>query len=698
MASVRVANTEDLPAIQRLHRADSKWLGAFPQGAFEDALDRKHLLVAVESEVCGYLAYRESSRYRRLAIVHLCIAKTARGRGLAKLLVNELCHLHPESEGVRVSCRRDFAVSDMWPKLDFHVVGEKDGRAKAGSKITVWWRPIQGTKSLFHSDYIAMLEQRRLAVLDANLVYDKATGRHPESRHLDQAWLREEVSFCVTPEIGNEIYRNSDDVSRRQSLSSLSGYVQLEGLPDDVAKASETIRIILGTPQSDQDQSDQKHLAHAVAAGAHFFLTRDGNVLEHAEAIELETTLKVVRPSEFISNLDRLLNETAYQPRRMRGSELRERRLCATEAVETWNTFAASGRGEVKRQYLTRLRNLCADHSCEVSTIEDSQSHPLALFACRTSDYILDVPLLRVKGRPTLALTLIRHLLDRLLTTAIESRCFACRITDPCLSQDIAEELPALAFSQYDDAWQRLTPHWIGSREQIEHRMRRTAERDEVAANALRASSIPKSSSDFENDLWPSKIVDRDIPCYLIPIRAEWAAFMIDPDLAAQRLISVDFQLALRRENVYFRSARGRVDAPARILWYVSLNRRYAGTMAVRATSAVDEVVVGPAKELFRQNQRLAVYNWSDVLEVAKGSPDADVMAIRFSRTQRFTQPILLRTLEDRGLHAPQAPRRISNDLFFDLYCQGTKQARLRPASVDQAAVRIDDLARAEAG
>ena len=72
---------------------------------------------------------------------------------------------------------------------------------------------------------------------------------------------------------------------------------------------------------------------------------------------------------------------------------------------------------------------------------------------------------------------------------------------------------------------------------------------------------------------------------------------------------------------------------PARILWYVSQGDEKEGAMAIKACSRLEEVVVAPAKELYRRFRRLGVYERHDVIKVANGNPDGKIIRRSGCRT-----------------------------------------------------------------
>ncbi len=108
-----------------LHRLNAKTLGFFPRGAFEEHAKLRQIIVALESDgnCLGYLLYRIARG--RATIVHLCVADTARGKGVARLLVDRLKQETKLLEGVSLLCRRDYDVTHIWSKFGFEAVHAK---------------------------------------------------------------------------------------------------------------------------------------------------------------------------------------------------------------------------------------------------------------------------------------------------------------------------------------------------------------------------------------------------------------------------------------------------------------------------------------------------------------------------------------------------------------------------------------------
>lgn len=181
-----------------------------------------------------------------------------------------------------------------------------------------------------------------------------------------------------------------------------------------------------------------------------------------------------------------------------------------------------------------------------------------------------------------------------------------------------------------------------------------------------------------ERLMWPAKLLDTALPSFIVPIQPEWAMQLFHARLAMESFFGSEPSLMLRLNNVYYRSSRPRrIEAPARILWYVMASRERPSTKCVAATSLVEEVVRGPAKEIFSQFKRYGVFEWAHVRDLANDDPYGIVEALRFGHTEPFERLVDLariRELADRaGVPRPvlQSPSRVPTDLFSAIYREG---------------------------
>lgn len=107
----------------------------------------------------------------------------------------------------------------------------------------------------------------------------------------------------------------------------------------------------------------------------------------------------------------------------------------------------------------------------------------------------------------------------------------------------------------------------------------------------------------------------------------------------------------------------------------------------LRACSRLDDVS-------FR---RLGIYDWNNVFDLAKQNLDNQIMALRFSDTELFTNPIewneLQQVLRSFGCKTQiQFPVAVSPELFADLYRRATKIQTEETADVRENSAVVPSL------
>jgi hypothetical protein len=257
-------------------------------------------------------------------------------------------------------------------------------------------------------------------------------------------------------------------------------------------------------------------------------------------------------------------------------------------------------------------------------------------------------------------------------------------IADPHISGSFEEVLRKDGFKRQASYWTKYTIPVAATTNVFIQKIRSMGDiHDRKVLRNLRhlIASDAEAAQKIERAYWPLKIVDSAMPTYIVPIQPHWAAELFDDELANQDLFGARTRLSLNREGVYYRSAKvfGGLAAPARILWYVSEDDKFVGSKSIRACSFLDAVVLGSPKELFRRFERLGVYEWKHMTELARWNVDTSIMAIRYSDTQLLPNPIAWRAfqpiLREAGVKTQlQSPQLIPPQVFSKIYLQGTKK------------------------
>ncbi len=655
--------------VKGLWRKNSDTLGMMPDGGFDDHAQKKHILgLVVASGLQGYLMYRVSRN--RANIVHLCVADSCRGKGASRLLIDELIKSTKHLNGIELRCRRDFAVSALWPKLGFVPIGERRGRALAGSILTVWAMDYGKPTLLSKRSQSRVLE----AVIDANVLIDIVDRRNTESLGLCADWLQGELQLCITDEIFNDFNRQPDNAKRVARYTDAEAYHRLTCSPLAYRNAEAHLKPLLPASKTPRDESDVRHLIRAVAAGAKVFISRDGPVLEYAEAIYAATGLSIVGPSELIARLDELAREEEYQRTLLAGTKqvLHQR----VSVVEDIVIDAIVGPNESKRDLQTRLRQFFADplrYSCE--QISFATGEIVAFYVVDTQSDFHQVPLFRVAAA-NLTGTLSRAILTTLLRDVVKRKRSGLIISESEMAPLQKAACEDIGFREGPNGWIKLTISGIHTQVELAKIVEWAEIQDPIVrsfADNLNNPLTANLESELEHSLWPAKFRTSLQHNFIVPIRPDFAEALFDEHLARQTLHGADIDLALNSESVYYRSARQQiVKYPGRILWYISNTDKRSGAMSIRACSRIAEVVVDTPKAVFRRFQRLGVYEWPDVFKTAGNDLEKNVMAIRFHDTELLRpvkwdafQEVLRANNVRTNLESPVS---ISSKVFEEIY------------------------------
>lgn len=658
-----------LDSVKKLWRVNSRTLGMFPDGAFDEHATAGHIIGAIEGDqLIGYLLFRISKG--KAKITHLCVAEPVRGKGVAKLLLAKLVSNATHVSGISLKCRRDFAVSSLWPKLGFAALGECRGRASDGSTLTIWWKDFN-KQTLFTQDVATAAID---VVIDTNILIDIQDKRQNDSQGLLADWLEGEIRLCITDEVLNDIDRQDVEGMRRQRRSEAEQFPRLSATPSEYDRAEGLIKPLFPNTKSVRDESDVRHLIRAVAAGAKVFVSRDEPVLDRADDVYKVCGLSVVRPAELIARVDELLREDEYQRGQVAGARQISRKRLSVIDDDSINAILLPN--ESKRQLETRLHQYLSDpHRYDCESVTDQDGTTLAIYVVDVQRDFERVPFFRVCAH-RLAGTLSRTILMELIHNVVRHRKTGILIPDSCLEDIQRSACRDLGFLSGTNGWLKLAFSGVAAASELADRVEKCGLEDASIASlasVLRSPMAAEAMSNIEHHLWPVKIAEAELPTYIVPIRPDFAQELFDEHLARQALWDAHLDLALNPESVYYRSARSRiVSYPGRILWYVSDKGKLEGRKTIRACSRIAEICIDKPKALFRRFKRLGVYEWSHVLETAKRDLQNDVMAIRFHDTEllrpvswNIFQEILLRHSIKTNI---ESPVRITTKAFEEIY------------------------------
>ena len=223
-------------AAKALGDSETRSLGLLPHAAWDDYGRAGHILVAVQDEeLLGYAAYRIPRNEVRLA--HLVVKPEARGSGVARALIAEISSRHGARRGIGLRCRRDWEANRAWPALGFVSIGEREGRGSQRLPLTEWWLDFG------HPDLLSWAPGDSIvtAAIDANVFIDLHTTTSSaeaiRTRQVIES-LADRVDLVVTPELFNELNRQSDSTERTRLIGVAQTYPVVRAPAADVDAAT----------------------------------------------------------------------------------------------------------------------------------------------------------------------------------------------------------------------------------------------------------------------------------------------------------------------------------------------------------------------------------------------------------------------------------------------------------------------------
>lgn len=637
-----------------LWRAESATLGFMPKGGFDQAAENQTLLGALESDgsLLAYTLYRNTNDGLRIA--HLCVHPQARGRKIAQALVQELSRRHPDASGIGLWCRRDFAANDMWPKLGFTARTYRRGRGRHGDELVFWGRD-HGHEDLFSS---RPNDQRVEAVIDTSVFFDIAdqnmAPEREESHALNSDWLNDSIRLLVSPEIRNDIHRDSDALRSERHRQQLGGFQELRLSAAKVDAVLAQLTQILPPAQDAQTSGDYRHLAQTIAGGIPYFITRDRGILQKRPLLK-PLGVDVLSPGEFIRGIDALERTEVYRPEEIPGTRLTFFNVDAN-LMDKVEFLADTPSGESPSALGVKVRTLLANpRTHRARLVLSADQEPLALIGEEGIDSSTPkISLVRLENS-NIAPTLARFVVYKLITEAAAGSWTTLSAEDTLMPEAFAYALKHCGFQENESkGFVRKCGKGLC----------------DTTSAATAFDNLPPCPIERESLVWPAKITDIEVPAYMISIDPAFASNLFDHSLASQELFCQKPHVLMQDECVYYSSTNNALKHPGRILWYVSKGVGFEGTSAVRACSFFIEAIRGPAKDIYRKFKRFGVFDWAEILKIA-GSPEGLVTALRFSHTEAFPQPIpLSELLPDIG-SAPVGPRPIPHEKFLRLYSRG---------------------------
>jgi len=656
----------DGDAVDELMKRNSRTLGFLPRQVIDNHILNGTVLGARShtGQLAGYLLYAANST--RFRIAHLCVSDAFRNRGIAKRLVDELKKTATTQKGIRLHCRRDYVANAMWPTLGFIPLDEKPSRSAAGYILTLWYL------DLAPDDRLGLFRARSSdevvdVVIDSQILFDfhdPDDEKTQPSKSLLSDFLADSIRIFITDEILQEINRNDDAERRALSRRQAGGFLTIEHDPRSVEHFANVLCTILPHRTASQ-KSDIQHLAKTAASTARIFVTRDDKLLREAIRISNLTGLHVVSPTDLIIRHHELLERQSYVPRRIAGVALAWRRWTHEDSARfPFESFL--NHRERKGNFKAVLMSFLAHPDRFKVDVLCSGDDAIAIRALvQEAAGSLDVPMVRI-SRAVDQRHFGQFVVADVLTRAVEDRLDMVRFRSEHMNPSLGHDLLQVGFTKHGRDFVRFCfSRWLGRRSTVA----RIAELSPGTEREYRRLT----DHEMEEHCSPLGLETTGQEYFVVPVRPSYAMSLVDRRGSANDLFGGKPEVLLRWDNVYYRSkSRHRMlKTPARILWYVSRKAKQ-----IVAVSRLDEVTIDSGKALFRRFQKFGILEWADLYEMCDGEPSTEVMALRFSHTFSFCEPVSLQAIreiftEDGVGLALQSPLKVPTRTFRKIFERG---------------------------
>ncbi len=656
----------DINAVDKLMKRNSRTLGFLTRETLLKGFIKKGGALGVKTsdgQLIGYLLYDVCKHHIR--ITHLCVAEEFGKRGIARQLVDKLKQTPHLKKSIRLSCRRDFPAHNMWPKLGFIPIDEKNSRSSEEHFLTLWCLTLAEDDQL--SLFQAKTSDETLdVIIDAQIFFDLYEADYDKTmpaKSLFSDFLVESISLWITDELFVEIDRGKNRTQRDVSRQRAYRFSKIEYDLNRFEHFEAALRKLLPDDKPNQE-SDIRQLAKAAASDINIFVTRDDALLNKAESISELTGLQVLSPTELIIQLHELSERQSYMPTRVSGHSLVWRRLNSDAFADfPFNSFLIQG--ERKGKFREKLNVFLANpnrYECEVLW---SQDQAIALRVLTNSaNKILSVCFYRSASSDD-RLLFERYLIVDTVYKAVERNLSMVKFEKASLTPGLKSDLLMTGFTEHNDSFVRFC-------------FSRCLDRAEVLSEI--AILCPESTSNYQN----MSDIDLERHCsplnlgtdqnyFLIPIRSGYAMSLINSYQPADDLFGGNTRVLLRWDHVYYRKKNRHkmLVPPGRILWYVSEREKQ-----IVAVSHLDEVEIGIPQELFKKFKRFGILEWENIYELCDGDLSKEIMALRFSHTFPFRQPVSLEAMrtvfkEDNVGLWLQSPSKIPIETFSKLFQLG---------------------------
>lgn len=675
----RASIVEFIRDIQAAADTDKEALGFLPAAAYEQAVHKGEITVALNDHVQGpkYAGHIWiSGTYPHARVVQLFVSQEFRGQRLSTRLIRSAVQTAEELGylSIKANVAADLPANQVYEHHGFEIARTRPGGKARNRQIHVRIKDLttptlfnyRPTSSVTVANADATLDVQPLYLLDLNVFFDATRKRRatPAAEKILAAALNSGVRLAVTTEFVRELQRTAigkDDpvLSFAKQLPSVTG----PSIREIESLAAHLSAIVFPEKTRDgklspNDTSDLRHLAEAILVGAAGFVTGERAIVRAQTALLEHHRLSVWSTEDFATFVTPAFAE-----------------LPAIGHAEHDLSFGEEGLSDETKAFLSA--HGAPEQSIDAFSRRDAADKRFRYVAARESTALIAFSAYRSSTGPSdqAGLLLVadpRHpatptALDFLVEHAVRasvlsrpSRIELANVSGQSATRRSAIANGFLASESGNDSPLRkisigtvITPStWSTMRGRVESSTGLKLPTDcpvfendeQELAIALEGQGAAVSLADLESMIAPGLFLLTGRPVAIVPIRRTWAEDLVG---GAQLGLLPKPEAAFRSRRVYFASVanqhnlvRGRP-----IIVYESGKRGGSGAaMAVARVSKAEVMSKAHAPESLL---RAAVVRGAQLDKLVKG---ASVLAVWFDNIMRFENPVSFKRMESLGL------------------------------------------------
>lgn len=427
-------------------------------------------------------------------------------------------------------------------------------------------------------------------------------------------------------------------------------------------------------------------MAECKASNISYFITIDEELIANRDSIFDNINVSILRPSEFILEIDELKNRRLYEPIRLQGARYESRRIGSSELLPTIDSFLNKESGEKKSEFQNLVVSTASDPKNSLAKVIISPSGELiSFYGLRFNLDSLRVEFIRLRKLP-ITNTLFNQILVEIIRDGLNAEKNLIKVIEPNLSTEQRQILLNHGFRNSDGGWIKIAIAGICDSSSVGSRYPIINDHPEILDTLRLAADHPdneikeKLKLSVERTLWLLKFSDLPLPTFIVPIKPVWASQLFDYISSSASLFGAPPELSWSKENVYYRSYQPNVESfPGRILWYASQEKGFDRQKAIVACSYLNNVVTGEAKQLYSTFRRFGIYKWPEIIGLAKGDIHKLIKVLQFSDTEVFEKPVSFKTInevllsENLKRQSFVSPVKVSSQVFNRIYKLGKK-------------------------